>query len=114
MMICRFNLSRRFRLTRLVRGVTYQAQTNNQINALISTHTPRERRDWPATTTTGRTRISTHTPRERRDLYAVEGAYALLWISTHTPRERRDAQKRFILSQKRLFQLTRLVRGVTV
>ena len=55
--------------------------------------------------------ISTHTPHARRDRKCKGGSKAIA-ISTHTPHARRDTQetKRIFLT---LFQLTRLMRGVT-
>ena len=56
--------------------------------------------------------ISTHTPHARRDKI---GRYltALLTISTHTPHARRDQTKTQPKGRKIIFQLTRLMRGVT-
>ena len=57
--------------------------------------------------------ISTHTPRERRDAAAAYRLFRLLIISTHTPRERRDGVRVEATGNPQIFQLTRLVRGVT-
>ena len=56
----------RLQLTRLVRGVT------NLLGAvcgkdLVTTHTPRERRDASPVTAVTERIVTTHTPRERRD-----------------------------------------------
>ena len=58
-------------------------------------------------------KISTHTPHARRDeaQYQMTTDYV---ISTHTPHARRDKRVRFSLVASIPFQLTRLMRGVTL
>ncbi len=56
--------------------------------------------------------ISTHTPHARRDHPAKTYAHDFL-ISTHTPHARRDLSHIIIISIVCIFQLTRLMRGVT-
>ena len=58
--------------------------------------------------------ISTHTPRERRDFRGLQIFSAKSTISTHTPRERRDKGNTRLIYSRKIFQLTRLVRGVTL
>ena len=55
--------------------------------------------------------ISTHTPHARRDYVICAKKFELI-ISTHTPHARRDHLSTG-LSLKLIFQLTRLMRGVT-
>ena len=57
--------------------------------------------------------ISTHTPHARRDALALAPAH-LQRISTHTPHARRDAVWKNCFGAVRSFQLTRLMRGVTI
>ena len=73
-----------------MRGVTaLQGFSRRLID--ISTHTPHARRDFPPFPSCPDTRISTHTPHARRDVSALTN------INTTT-----------------IFQLTRLMRGVTI
>ena len=101
-----------FQLTRLVRGVTGFTAVLVVV-CDISTHTPRERRDVGCHALSSFARISTHTPRERRDLIARK-LFDIDTISTHTPRERRDFGSLTYHYPHLSFQLTRLVRGVTL
>ena len=58
--------------------------------------------------------ISTHTPREGRDFFQVSHHLLLLRISTHTPREGRDTDMLHRVYQHTMeFQPTRPARGVT-
>ena len=59
------------------------------------------------------TLISTHTPHARRDLAVIYSLFSILSISTHTPHARRDRKMRGLYPSNSLFQLTRLMRGVT-
>ena len=79
----------RFQLTRLMRGVT---------KGVVYWVSLRE--------------ISTHTPHARRDI-ATEVLSFVSDISTHTPHARRDLHDLPALRRSCLFQLTRLMRGVT-
>ena len=73
-----------------MRGVTRINQSSVH-RIVISTHTPRERRDnIEKSGVETYTDISTHTPRERRDKLPTDRSKAYADISTHTPRERRD------------------------
>ena len=79
----------------------------------ISTHTPHARRDVTKTVIHFMTKkISTHTPHARRDDRTVYVGFDLS-ISTHTPHARRDLAKAGTVRTSILFQLTRLMRGVT-
>ena len=80
-----------FQLTRLMRGVTWEG-IKSVWNSFISTHTPHARRDSSST-------VSEIVPAE---------------ISTHTPHARRDAASVFKDIGYERFQLTRLMRGVTI
>ena len=81
----------RFQLTRLMRGVTALVFTE-LFGTCISTHTPHARRDFSAFKVLERTApISTHTPHARRDLYPLP-----------------------LCTYYSIFQLTRLMRGVTM
>ena len=124
-----------FQLTRLMRGVTTHILLSfNRL--MISTHTPHARRDenlvyLVATTilfqltrlmrgvTTLSPRapstyaISTHTPHARRDDRLSRLDFLRKFISTHTPHARRDQQSDQSGCNMHLFQLTRLMRGVT-
>ena len=126
----------KFQLTRLMRGVT------NSIGLLtfrnrISTHTPHARRDRSgcsrlcALRTFQLTRlmrgvtlhirrrllckeISTHTPHARRDRHIKKYIPGMFSISTHTPHARRDSSCYRTFYTSGAFQLTRLMRGVTL
>ena len=78
-----------FQLTRLMRGVT-QGEVDYCTDQWISTHTPHARRDLTIAREYDGRKISTHTPHARRDD----------WIGFHW-------------RQPYVFQLTRLMRGVT-
>ena len=80
---------------------------------MISTHTPHARRDRGQELFRGISRISTHTPHARRDRTEVFQP-SLNTISTHTPHARRDVNVRTFSGRLVLFQLTRLMRGVTI
>ena len=99
-----------FQLTRLMRGVTVQ---NSKIRDLriISTHTPHARRDSGFDMKPRSIGISTHTPHARRDIF-ISRKMLCNNISTHTPHARRDCRTE-IMKISKLFQLTRLMRGVT-
>ena len=86
---CTISAWLQFQLTRLMRGVTMQRQSS-ALGFLISTHTPHARRDQAE-------------PRERQRRT----------ISTHTPHARRDFKEEKQQIQRKKFQLTRLMRGVT-
>ena len=79
-----------FQLTRLMRGVTNR-KYNGTFAIDISTHTPHARRDTANLIALTRLTISTHTPHARRD-----GTYDTTSVTTFA------------------FQLTRLMRGVTL
>ena len=124
-----------FQLTRLMRGVTCR-YVQRILLFWISTHTPHARRDSFKKGFSLRalqfqlTRlmrgvtcryvqrillfwISTHTPHARRDsLYAFSYASGIV-ISTHTPHARRDYTVVVNFLELFVFQLTRLMRGVT-
>ena len=57
-------------------------------------------------------KISTHTPHARRDVLVYIISVIIL-ISTHTPHARRDKLYYRLVNALLLFQLTRLMRGVT-
>ena len=124
-----------FQLTRLMRGVTVGFAAIDTTSP-ISTHTPHARRDLNHHDYHEYIAISTHTPHARRDLIVLQCQTDIHPISTHTPHARRDhsffhnnysffisthtpharrdlkkIQRRHILG---LFQLTRLMRGVTI
>ena len=67
---------------------------------------------FPSLSLGGNTEISTHTPHARRDNPDAQWALKII-ISTHTPHARRDIVIVVVISIKRTFQLTRLMRGVT-
>ena len=78
-----------FQLTRLMRGVTQCAEALYNVQ-----------------------KISTHTPHARRDIMTK----LRFWnddISTHTPHARRDNNDACAKCAEYIFQLTRLMRGVT-
>ena len=81
---------------------------------VISTHTPHARRDVLLLLLRLRSEISTHTPHARRDLkyHRSEDIHQL--ISTHTPHARRDGSIEKLQKTLGEFQLTRLMRGVTI
>ena len=58
--------------------------------------------------------ISTHTPHARRDYLTAFRPISELQISTHTPHARRDMSKTLLKYWSTEFQLTRLMRGVTL
>ena len=117
-----------------MRGVTY-SRLYIPAHQLISTHTPRERRDagYKQNDQTaaqfqltrlvrGVTYFYTRSKfigifqltRLVRGVTVLERAMAkIILISTHTPRERRDLIYSTIIYYAIKFQLTRLVRGVT-
>ena len=78
----------------------------------LSTHTPHARRDRRVRRGVSAEAISTHTPHARRDRIAT-ARRQLLPISTHTPHARRDGSEQLIVAAAIVFQLTRLMRGVT-
>ena len=97
-----------------MRGVTH---LNSSIfeSVIISTHTPHARRDCALISSGLSPHISTHTPHARRDGFDSGAHVLILHISTHTPHARRDLEKDLIFHPLRSsFQLTRLMRGVTV
>ena len=100
-----------FQLTRLMRGVT-PCEYYCTVVLNISTHTPHARRDAYETPPFKCIIISTHTPHARRDI-VTSAAPTTSHISTHTPHARRDGAISFPKKRKPLFQLTRLMRGVT-
>ena len=57
--------------------------------------------------------ISTHTPHARRDHTKHDRSSRGSPISTHTPHARRDTAKNGSIDPNDIFQLTRLMRGVT-
>ena len=79
---------------------------------VISTHTPHARRDRVDLDWSLKYSISTHTPHARRD-DENHHSTANTYISTHTPHARRDIAKQCTDHIVKLFQLTRLMRGVT-
>ena len=93
-----------------MRGVTYGF--TNQANMLcISTHTPHARRDETGTEFDAGISISTHTPHARRDgrllNYTVENIFQLTRLM-------RGVTNCAVVSVFQVsFQLTRLMRGVT-
>ena len=58
--------------------------------------------------------ISTHTPLARRDPFSAPYERFTALISTHTPLARRDHDTTKEVNDRRRFQLTRLLRGVTI
>ena len=58
--------------------------------------------------------ISTHTPHARRDVSRFLDTPHHSLISTHTPHARRDSLLPLISKNSSIFQLTRLMRGVTL
>ena len=95
-----------------MRGVTRKADSL-QNHTLISTHTPHARRDVAVIVFYGVFIISTHTPHARRD--SIIMLFILSFqISTHTPHARRDGIPFNELLPDIEFQLTRLMRGVTL
>ena len=102
-----------FQLTRLMRGVTDSAN-KTVATLMISTHTPHARRDRNDLTIRRTSFISTHTPHARRDQKSLHLLGRPSRISTHTPHARRDKSIRYQEEIKRKFQLTRLMRGVTL
>ena len=58
--------------------------------------------------------ISTHTPHARRDAARTSLYFIRRLISTHTPHARRDYRISDSLTAISTFQLTRLMRGVTL
>ena len=80
----------------------------------ISTHTPHARRDVTHSYLCICLQIiSTHTPHARRDYFFIVQR-ANLVISTHTPHARRDTTVENSRTAEGKFQLTRLMRGVTI
>ena len=79
----------------------------------ISTHTPHARRDQTAFYFNPIFGISTHTPHARRDM-GYNLYLNFFTISTHTPHARRDIATMFPQCRLKAFQLTRLMRGVTL
>ena len=61
----------------------------------------------------GFTLISTHTPHARRDKEILYEKH-FTNISTHTPHARRDQYEFYANEIHQIFQLTRLMRGVTL
>ena len=108
----------KFQLTRLMRGVTLEDKSIQEIHK-ISTHTPHARRDWWSFCIKINSKISTHTPHARRDInFCIWWTFfwrfqltrlmrgvtswcrtnvATISISTHTPHARRDLKKCFCL-----------------
>ena len=66
-----------------------------------------------STQQTTQTEISTHTPHARRDYHSTPIGKPIDCISTHTPHARRDVLNVCYILIIPLFQLTRLMRGVT-
>ena len=118
-----------------MRGVTQERVRVSQ-DTQISTHTPHARRDVQEHTGTSGTcrfqltrlmrgvtnsvlvymltvEISTHTPHARHDLIS-HSCIKHIPISTHTPHARRDSHFLCELRVCPSFQLTRLMRGVTM
>ena len=81
-------------------------------STVISTHTPHARRDLRVLLGSEDIDISTHTPHARRDLSTTQ-FYLRQLISTHTPHARRDREIHQRTGVPGIFQLTRLMRGVT-
>ena len=67
-----------------------------------------------STQQTTQTEISTHTPHARRDYHSTPIGKPIDCISTHTPHARRDVLNVCYILIIPLFQLTRLMRGVTI
>ena len=96
-----------------MRGVTFPSTTAFTRHFNISTHTPHARRDYFYTDVEPTYEISTHTPHARRD--AIQTVIDCIGvISTHTPHARRDLRWELASFRSMKFQLTRLMRGVTV
>ena len=68
---------------------------------------------WDEKARTDTVLISTHTPHARRD-FSCEIRPQIPRISTHTPHARRDSRIHSSIEQTPEFQLTRLMRGVTL
>ena len=95
-----------------MRGVTGEA-INASDTMHISTHTPHARRDrFIFDSSHFIHNISTHTPHARRDDKYITNGYWYV-ISTHTPHARRDPLTGVTDIRNIIFQLTRLMRGVT-
>ena len=58
--------------------------------------------------------VSTHTPHARRDVAKVRALRETFIVSTHTPHARRDEVWKLFSEKVLRFQLTRLMRGVTI
>ena len=80
----------------------------------VSTHTPLARRDLRRRASFSHSvRVSTHTPLARRD-FAFLAFWRTHYVSTHTPLARRDYGRTPMSVIITKFQLTRLLRGVTM
>ena len=102
-----------FQLTRLMRGVTTQKCCILWLRK-ISTHTPHARRDiYSSSAQAGYTRISTHTPHARRDEGASYGLVVPRHFNSHASCEAWQICFETSVGLG-LFQLTRLMRGVTM
>ena len=124
----------KFQLTRLMRGVTGW-NYHKEIATIISTHTPHARRDilndgvykntpdfnshasceaWPPKNTMlfAKSEISTHTPHARRDINQSLQFFPQAYFNSHASCEAWPACKHRVYAVY-LFQLTRLMRGVT-
>ncbi len=95
-----------------MRGVTYRSRTDRLV-ILISTHTPHARRDNNSLALRHSITISTHTPHARRDVPCpLPASFGGLFQLT---RLMRGVTVSVITTRVYgLFQLTRLMRGVTV
>ena len=95
-----------------MRGVTVYTDRPPYAD-FISTHTPHARRDGKDTVDKIINAISTHTPHARRD-FSGRRRIPDACISTHTPHARRDIAVAPRATLIDAFQLTRLMRGVTL